>query len=266
MMSRRESIGSIFLGLVLGSGTVSLFHNNKPNSGTPKSNNTGKYLRDVSKNEITIKCKFPRNYPYENLYFSEHTIAKSVYKKYSNRSVIYHNQIKNSLNDKNVNKLVDNLIPDYSSNEVAKITNFVQNIKYSQDWKTTESRNYCRSPIETIIDQVGDCKDKTTLLYSILYNLGYNVGYVIYPNHIAPIINKDQIDIDKNLNIIENTSNYNYTVLESTRNVSIGHTDYNKNNIIYTYTEDEGLDIKNINSIKEQISVSIEKSIEQILN
>jgi hypothetical protein len=62
------------------------------------------------------------------------------------------------------------------------ITVFVQSIKYE-----TISENPPKFPVETYVEQSGDCDDKSLLLAGILSREGYNVALLSFPNesHMA---------------------------------------------------------------------------------
>lgn len=267
MVSRRNVIvgfAGVLSGVVAGS-SISVALDGDPNSGIPESYESVKYTRDVGEETITISYYFPYNIHGDGPH-SEITFSKDVYREQTDVSNLYHNQIKESINDSFVSNVIsDKLIPEYPNGEVDSITSFVQNIEYSRDWKTTDSVDYCRHPVETIVDNVGDCKDKTTLLYSILFNRGYNMGYVIYPQHIAPIISTSNLDINTSeLNIVEKTDDNEYVVLESTLPNDIGETTYDKKDIIYSYTEENGFNIRNYMSLTEQIKKSISVAQERM--
>lgn len=260
---RNVLVGSagLITGIIGGaSASLSGVLNSNPNSGLPAEKDTIKFTREINNDKITLSYYFP-NYVGKGGPHSEISFNKNIYVKQANQSKLYHNQIKDAISDDFVsNVIVDEFIPSYSEEEINRITNFVQNIKYSRDWKTTESKNYCRHPVETLVDNVGDCKDKTTLLYAILHNLGYDVGYVIYPQHIAPIVSTENIDVDlSNVDTVEKTKHNDYVVLESTYTNEIGKTSYKKENIIYSYVEkNDEFNIRNYLALTDQIRKMID--------
>lgn len=148
--------------------------------------------------------------------------------------------------------------PNYSD-----LISFVQgNILYRRDWETTDSIDYSRHPVETIVDGEGDCVDKSLLTYGLLYHLGIDVGYVIVPNHIALIVNNSDVDTDKDP--FFNISGQEYVYLETTEQVSIGSTDRTPEDAIYTYHSEHGYNLKNLGSMRDHISGGLIQVAEQI--
>lgn len=62
---------------------------------------------------------------------------------------------------------------------------FVQSLPYTTDSVTTPYDEYPRYPIETLVDNGGDCEDTSILTASLLYELGYGVVLIIFPEHCA---------------------------------------------------------------------------------
>lgn len=69
-----------------------------------------------------------------------------------------------------------------SDEYVELVTSFVQTIPYR-----TEEQN-TRFPIETIVDNYGDCDDKSVLLAGILSRKGYDVALFNFGNHMTAAI------------------------------------------------------------------------------
>ncbi len=65
------------------------------------------------------------------------------------------------------------------------IAAFAQQIEYAYDIDTKGVDDYGRYPIETLVDQHGDCEDSSILLGKILHTLGYDVVMVLLPDHMA---------------------------------------------------------------------------------
>jgi hypothetical protein len=65
------------------------------------------------------------------------------------------------------------------------VLSFVQNIKYSYDNETSESDDYWRYPIETLVDEAGDCEDSSFLFASIMEAMGYDAVCLNPPGHMA---------------------------------------------------------------------------------
>ena len=62
---------------------------------------------------------------------------------------------------------------------------FVQSLPYTADSVTSPYDEYPRYPIETLVDNGGDCEDTSILLASLLDNMGYKVVLIMLPNHCA---------------------------------------------------------------------------------
>ena len=61
----------------------------------------------------------------------------------------------------------------------------VQNIPYDSDAGTTGKDEYARYPVETLVDNTGDCEDTSILLAAILRELGYDVLIMRFDGHVA---------------------------------------------------------------------------------
>ena len=62
---------------------------------------------------------------------------------------------------------------------------FVQSLPYTADSVTTPYDEYPRYPVETLMDEGGDCEDTSILLASLLNGLGYGVVLILPPEHAA---------------------------------------------------------------------------------
>ena len=65
--------------------------------------------------------------------------------------------------------------------EINFIMRFVQSLKYSEDNLTECVGEYPRYPIETLVEQTGDCEDSSALLISLLESLGYETAMILIP-------------------------------------------------------------------------------------
>lgn len=65
------------------------------------------------------------------------------------------------------------------------ILSFVQNLKYTQDNTTQGIGEYPRYPVETLVDQMGDCEDTAVLYISLLEAIGYQAVLLILPQATA---------------------------------------------------------------------------------
>jgi LEA14-like dessication related protein/predicted transglutaminase-like cysteine proteinase len=62
---------------------------------------------------------------------------------------------------------------------------FVQSLPYTSDWVTTGYDEYPRYPIETLVDNGGDCEDTSILAAAILNSMGYGVVILCPSGHVA---------------------------------------------------------------------------------
>jgi hypothetical protein len=72
-----------------------------------------------------------------------------------------------------------------SFDQVSFILAFVQSLPYTSDSVTTGHDEYPRFPIETLVDDGGDCEDTSILFASLTLILGYGTVYINPPNHYA---------------------------------------------------------------------------------
>ena len=68
-----------------------------------------------------------------------------------------------------------------SEEEINFILSFSQSLKYSEDNITSGVGEYPRYPIETLVDQTGDCEDTSALLISLVEILGFNASIILIP-------------------------------------------------------------------------------------
>jgi hypothetical protein len=68
---------------------------------------------------------------------------------------------------------------------VSMILAFVQSLPYTSDSSSAAYDEYPRFPLETLVDDGGDCEDTSILFASIMDVLGYNVIYISPPGHLA---------------------------------------------------------------------------------
>jgi len=69
--------------------------------------------------------------------------------------------------------------------KVSFVLAFVQNLRYTSDLVTTGYDEYPRFPIETLVDEGGDCEDTAILFATLTRIMGYGVVYINPPNHYA---------------------------------------------------------------------------------
>ncbi len=68
---------------------------------------------------------------------------------------------------------------------VSFVTAFVQSLPYTPDNVTTDFDEYPRYPVETLVDDGGDCEDSSILLASALDAMGYDAVLLEMPGHMA---------------------------------------------------------------------------------
>ena len=74
----------------------------------------------------------------------------------------------------------------YSSyDEVNFVLAFVQNIPYATDNESTGYQSYPRFPVETLVDDIGDCKSHSVLFGTLTLDLGIGAAYINPPDHLA---------------------------------------------------------------------------------
>ncbi len=72
-----------------------------------------------------------------------------------------------------------------SFDQVSFVLAFVQSLPYTSDSVTTQYDEYPRFPIETLVDDGGDCEDTSILFASLTLILGYGTVYISPPDHYA---------------------------------------------------------------------------------
>jgi hypothetical protein len=71
-------------------------------------------------------------------------------------------------------------------NQAFNVLNFVQCcIPYSFDKDTTGFDDWPRYPIETLMEQTGDCEDVAILCAAVISRLGFQTVLLLYPSHLA---------------------------------------------------------------------------------
>ena len=72
-----------------------------------------------------------------------------------------------------------------SFDKVSFVLAFVQSLPYTSDSVTTGRDEYPRFPIETLVDDGGDCEDTSILFATLTLVMGYGTLYINPPNHYA---------------------------------------------------------------------------------
>jgi len=95
------------------------------------------------------------------------------------------------LDDPYIDMLVDKIrkaaqqegFSEYQTVEFAAA--FVQSLPYTVDSVTTAYDEYPRYPLETLVDNGGDCEDTSILLASVIDKMGYAAVLIVLPNHVG---------------------------------------------------------------------------------
>jgi hypothetical protein len=74
-------------------------------------------------------------------------------------------------------------LSEYETVEFA--ATFIQSLPYTADSVTTTYDEYPRYPVETLVDNGGDCEDTSILLASLIDKMGYGVALIMLPDHCA---------------------------------------------------------------------------------
>ncbi len=72
-----------------------------------------------------------------------------------------------------------------SFDKVSFVLAFVQSLPYTSDSVTTDHDEYPRFPIETLVDDGGDCEDTSILFATLTLIMGYGTVYINPPDHYA---------------------------------------------------------------------------------
>ena len=72
-----------------------------------------------------------------------------------------------------------------SFDKVSFVLAFVQSLPYTSDSVTTGHDEYPRFPIETLVDDGGDCEDTSILFATLTLIMGYGTVYINPPDHYA---------------------------------------------------------------------------------
>jgi hypothetical protein len=92
---------------------------------------------------------------------------------------------------RNDRKVLDRIITSFEEKADSKteaaynVVAFVQSLPYFKDDVSTGYDDYARYPIETLIDNGGDCEDTAILTAALLKEMNYNVVLINPPGHMA---------------------------------------------------------------------------------
>ena len=133
------------------------------------------YAWSYSGNEWTVELQIP-----EALYNYYVGLPRPPSKNYS----VY---ITHPSDDAYIKSLIDeieNIARQEQFSELEKVefvTAFVQHLPYTTDSVTTPYDEYPRYPVETLVDDGGDCEDTSILLAALLNEMDYGVVLVAFP-------------------------------------------------------------------------------------
>jgi predicted transglutaminase-like cysteine proteinase len=68
---------------------------------------------------------------------------------------------------------------------IMNIVSFVQSLPYTSDSVTTGYDEYPRYPLETLVDNGGDCEDTAILTAALIQEMGYGAVLIEFPEHMA---------------------------------------------------------------------------------
>jgi len=86
---------------------------------------------------------------------------------------------------------------------------FVQSLPYMTDMESMGQQEYPRYPVETLVNNVGDCEDTAVLMASLLKLMGYDVVLLDVPEHMAVGISSDHLTF-YGFHYSENNKEYYY--------------------------------------------------------
>ncbi|MEW6143076.1 MAG: hypothetical protein AB1597_08015 [Chloroflexota bacterium] len=148
----------------------------------------------------TIKRHYAWSYKGAN-YTWDLNLPESLYQYYKARTRLatsnYSLYVTHPMDDQYINSLATKLSEvaqrkGYSLSETAQfVANFVQSLPYTKDNVSTPFDDYPRYPVETLVDNGGDCEDTSILAAAILKSMGYDVILLDLPKHVAIAIRGD---------------------------------------------------------------------------
>jgi predicted transglutaminase-like cysteine proteinase len=194
----------IDIGNTIGENTVTLKFNNKENTLDYEGVSEG------NQGVLWYNISWEKSQPHEEIFTRKYTwtyddedwvltseIPVDTYELYSDSNI--NRSPQNRFNQANAMKKFvtsdDNVISDISGElqyiadnegyDVLKTANFIlrfvqEGIKYALDDDTKGCIEYWRFPVETLVEQQGDCEDTSVLFASIMDYLGYDTALLFY--------------------------------------------------------------------------------------
>jgi len=65
------------------------------------------------------------------------------------------------------------------------VVSFIQSLEYEAENPSSGLGEYPKYPLETLVDNGGDCEDTSILMANLMEYMGYNVSLLLLPNHMA---------------------------------------------------------------------------------
>jgi len=118
------------------------------------------------------------------------SIPKPLYEYYKAQPHDNKKYAKYAITDKD-RKVLNAIITSFRENSDSKsdtaynIIAFVQSLPYVTDKVSTGYNDYARYPIETLVENGGDCEDTAILTAAFLKEMDYNVVLLRFPKHVA---------------------------------------------------------------------------------
>lgn len=120
------------------------------------------------------------------------TFSQAIYEFYYNQSRQYVNNFQykygSYVSDMLDKYLMDSLVSEFedygekhnqSERQIIEhMMSFVQNLKYTSDKRGTGWNDYPKYPLETLVEQDGDCEDTAILMANLLRNYGYSTKLI----------------------------------------------------------------------------------------
>lgn len=136
------------------------------------------------------------NWYYQGSYWTlSLSIPDSLYKHYKNKERAptedYSIYVTHPYDDEYLNAIIQKIIfialsKSYTESEkINLVIAFVQSLPYTSDNVTTSYDEYPRYPLETLVDNGGDCEDAAILTAALLESLNYDSVLLGFPGHIA---------------------------------------------------------------------------------
>lgn len=227
----------------------------------------------VSESTIHRRLGYFPLYTGDSLYPTSVEVPVDTYLNHKNESRSFIEYFNTLQDDDLIQDITDQMLPPVSIDKYLNaFTMITRREEYRKEYKDSSRLVYTRHPIETVIEGRGDCVDKSLLLYSVLANLDYDVGYALLPNHLSVIVQRDAIESEiyegaiKDNWISVNGVDYGYIEVVNTNKINDPLGDDTKlGDIYFVDTISDGFELKNIKSIPNHISGTIDIFLDRLL-